>query len=189
MNVADLPANMRSKIAITEAGCWQWVGALTSRGYGAVGVNGVSKSTHRVAYELLVGPIPPDLQIDHLCRNKPCCNPAHLEPVSAFENTQRRPDVNKSHCINGHEMTVDNTLIKVPTSGGKIRNCRVCAREAGRKSAAKIRQQGLPDGDARHGTGNGYRTYGCRCDLCKAAQSAVHAEYRARKSATKFRSA
>jgi hypothetical protein len=58
MNVNLLPRNMQSKINVTPAGYWHWTGALNSKGYGQVGVLGVSKSTHRVAYELLVGPIP-----------------------------------------------------------------------------------------------------------------------------------
>lgn len=170
MNVTDLPANMRAKIVITDAGCWHWVGAITSSGYGAVGVNGVSKSTHRVAYELLIGQIPADLQIDHLCRNRPCCNPAHLEPVTARENNIRRPDVNKAFCVNGHEMTEQNTIVKV-AGDSKIRNCRTCTKRAQRDK----RRAGLPDGDARHGKANGYITYGCKCEPCATA----YRDYRA----------
>ena len=140
MNVTDLPKNMQAKIRIPDSGCWEWTGALNSRGYGAVGVFGVSKSTHRVAYELLVGPIPDDLQIDHLCRNKPCCNPEHLEPVTALTNMQRRPDVNKTHCLRGHEMTPENTVIKATKTGsGKIVNCRICKNEAQRRARERKR--------------------------------------------------
>lgn len=131
MNVTDLPARMQSKIAVTESGCWHWMAAVNSRGYGQWGVNGVSRSTHRVAYEVLVGPIPTDLQIDHLCRNRRCCNPAHLEPVTALVNQRRRPDVNKSHCLRGHEMNEENTVIK-NFRGSIRRNCRTCANDQAR---------------------------------------------------------
>lgn len=139
LHVNMLPRNMQSKITVTSSGCWHWTGALNSRGYGAVGVLGVSKSTHRVSYELLVGPIPDDLQIDHLCRNKPCCNPEHLEAVTGLENHRRRPDVNKSHCVHGHELTVDNTIIKTLPTGYKIRNCRTCTNAAARARRAQAK--------------------------------------------------
>lgn len=142
MNVTDLPRNMQTKIRVTDPGCWEWTGALNSRGYGQVGVLGVSKSTHRVAYELLVGPIPEQLQIDHLCRNKPCCNPQHLEPVTVLENMRRRPDTNKSHCTHGHAMTPANTIIKPRADGRFIRNCRVCAIESQRER--RRRAKGAP---------------------------------------------
>lgn len=126
MNVTDLPARMQAKITVTETGCWEWTAAANSRGYGQWGVDGVSRSTHRVAYELLVGPIPHELQIDHLCRNKRCCNPAHLEPVSAKTNNSRRPGVNKSHCVHGHALTPENTITK-RAGNSIIRNCRECS--------------------------------------------------------------
>jgi hypothetical protein len=79
---------MRKRITVGD--CWNWDGAVTSSGYGAVAHNGRTHSTHKLAYELLVGPVPDGLQIDHLCRNKLCCNPAHLEPVTGQENIRRR---------------------------------------------------------------------------------------------------
>jgi hypothetical protein len=84
-----LPANFWSKVVEDDEGCWNWIGALNSRGYGQFAVNKVSKSTHRVAYMALVGEIPEGLQIDHLCRNKQCCNPAHLEAVTGMVNIRR----------------------------------------------------------------------------------------------------
>lgn len=74
-------------------GCWEWEGSTTKAGYGQIfngspGQNSMTY-THRLAYELLVGPIPDGLEIDHLCRNKVCCNPAHLEPVTPAENRGR----------------------------------------------------------------------------------------------------
>lgn len=87
--VGVLPANMTRRISFTDD-CWNWQGAVTSSGYGSVGHRGRIWSTHRLAYELLIGPIPDGLQIDHLCRNKLCCNPWHLEPVTVQENRRRQ---------------------------------------------------------------------------------------------------
>lgn len=71
--------------------CWTWTADLCSRGYGQIGWKGHSKLAHRRAYELLVGPIPDGLVLDHLCRNQSCVNPAHLEPVTRAENNRRNP--------------------------------------------------------------------------------------------------
>lgn len=133
--IESLPVNMRSKISVTPDGCWQWTAALNSKGYGSFNIDKVGKSTHRVVYELLVGPIPDGLQLDHLCRNKRCCNPAHLDPVTAAENARRRPDVHKTHCVHGHELTPENTVVKARPNGRSIRNCRTCGNAQRRKAA------------------------------------------------------
>lgn len=108
---------------IEQDGCWIYTGTINNKGYGTI----LGRAAHRYFYEHLVGPIPKGLTIDHLCRVKACVNPTHLEPVTFSENTQRRPDVNKTHCKHGHEMTPENTIIK---RGGEnrtpIRNCRTC---------------------------------------------------------------
>lgn len=74
---------------IKAEGCWGWTGVHNARGYGHIGRNGTTVKAHRAAYELYVGPIPAGLQLDHLCRNKGCVNPAHLEPVTGAENCRR----------------------------------------------------------------------------------------------------
>lgn len=84
-----LPDRFWRKVQKTP-GCWRWTGAIQSAGYGSIGLGeGRVGSAHRVAYELLVGPIPPGLTIDHLCRNTWCVNPAHLEAVTHQENVRR----------------------------------------------------------------------------------------------------
>lgn len=109
--------------------CWLWTGYVRRTGYGAVGFEGRKWLVHRLAYEILVGPIPDGLVIDHLCRVKHCVNPDHLEPVTAEENTRRGFGVGakfsrRTHCLNGHEWTEENTGMR----GGKWRYCKSCER-------------------------------------------------------------
>lgn len=152
MNAELLPLNMRSKIAVgpdfSGSPCWTWTGSINNRGYGCVAVNRKSKLSHRVAYELLVGPIPEGLQIDHLCRNKACCNPSHLEPVTGLENTRRALDVRgRSRCINGHPLAGPNLVIR-HRNGWEYRTCRMCQiltlREARARRAGGTRIRRAP---------------------------------------------
>lgn len=87
--LTDLPARMQAKIAV-EGGCWVWTGAKNNRGYGSASA-GKNRSVlaHRKSYELTKGEIPEGLQIDHLCENTSCVNPAHLEAVTAEEHMRR----------------------------------------------------------------------------------------------------
>jgi len=71
---------------LNEDGCWAWTGATAGPGYGQFGRNGLA---HRVAYERAFGPIPEGMEIDHLCRNRRCVNPDHLDAVSHEENLRR----------------------------------------------------------------------------------------------------
>lgn len=85
--VAPLP-RLLSRIAVHPNGCWLWTGCR-SNGYGQIGMDGRMMLAHRLAYELIIGPIPTGLHIDHLCRTPLCVNPAHLEPVTPAENIRR----------------------------------------------------------------------------------------------------
>ena len=73
----------------SASGCWDWLGSVGTRGYGRIGVGGKMLQAHRFAYEQLVGPIADGLVLDHLCNNKRCVNPAHLEPVTVEDNVRR----------------------------------------------------------------------------------------------------
>lgn len=124
--------------------CWLWTGQVGNRGYGQfkyrLGPQDCrSAYVHRFAYELLVGPIPDGLHLDHLCRVRLCVNPAHLEPVTNLENTMRSlrsRGQEPGKCINGHEKTPDNTYV-VPRTGSRV--CRICKRVARRRADAKRR--------------------------------------------------
>lgn len=85
----------KNSYKITETGCWEWQKALTSDGYGRVQFNKKQQQAHRVSYELFVSSIPDGFHVDHLCRNRSCINPKHLEAVSQLENTLRGRKHNK----------------------------------------------------------------------------------------------
>lgn len=114
-----------------ENGCWVWGRSITDKGYGTItGEGGANLKAHRVAYELTRGPIPTGLELDHLCRNRACINPEHLEPVSHRENVLRgmaptSANAVKTHCPRGHEYDAKNT--RQTNTGG--RRCRACHRE------------------------------------------------------------
>lgn len=112
-------------------GCWLWTGG--KRGdYGFFTIDRDERHTtmgaHRYAYLSSVGPIPEGLQLDHLCRNPPCVNPGHLEPVTIAENLRRGHEATgtgpyATHCIHGHEFTPENTYHRRDRPS---RGCRIC---------------------------------------------------------------
>ena len=106
------------------------MGGRTPLGYGMfkASTKNAGYFAHRQSYVFVVGEIPDGLELDHLCRNPPCCNPEHLEPVTHAENMARYARTN-THCGNGHEWTEENTYM----FRGK-RQCRGCNRERWHKN-------------------------------------------------------
>lgn len=102
-----MPQRFWNKISVSESGCWEWQAAKKS-GYGYYKSSGKTGRAHRIAYAILVAPIPDSLVCDHLCENKGCVNPNHIEPVTDRINIMRGPapssmNAKKTHCIRGHK--------------------------------------------------------------------------------------
>ena len=118
-------AKVMARCAEQEGGCLVWEGARQGKGYGVVSYLGRQWLAHRLIFEAVKGAIPDGLHIDHLCRNRACCHPDHLEAVTPRENVMRGEVGERSrrttHCPKGHEYTPENTKIK-----RGARNCRAC---------------------------------------------------------------
>lgn len=115
--------------------CWLWIAKCHALGYGQFKVGTKMKQAHRVGYELLVGPVPDGLDLDHLCRVRGCVNPAHLEPVTHRENILRgdsrmAENARKTYCSKGHEYTPENTYVRPAKPNSRF--CRECGRQATR---------------------------------------------------------
>lgn len=124
-----------ARINFTET-CWLWTGSIRPNGYGKLTTPDATLSAHRAVYEMVRGPIPPGLDLDHLCRVRHCVNPAHLEPVTRRENLLRGATIPAAHasreqCRKGH-----------PLDGFKrtegARYCKTCHRE--RQRARRLRK-------------------------------------------------
>jgi len=122
--------------------CWIWLLCKNEKGYGKISVgNGKSKYVHRVSWELFnEQEIPKSITIDHLCRNRSCARPDHLECVTLAENIKRgspyRPKKRKDYCVNSHERTGSN--VRFDRKGHLA--CRVCAKN---DASRRRREQGM----------------------------------------------
>lgn len=130
--------------------CWVWTAARHPFGYGAFCPgNGDTVAAHRWSYEHFVAAIPDGLEIDHLCRNPPCCRPDHLDPVTGHVNQHRSPltfasiNSGKEYCDHGHEFTPDNTRVKKDGA----RECKECRREITRRFRARNRAELVAAGE------------------------------------------
>lgn len=139
-----------SKVSIPApaSSCWLWEASEKGRGYGGFWLDGKNHVAHKVSYETWVGSVPEGLELDHVCRNRDCVNPLHLEPVTRSENIlrglsprlasdrARERHASRTHCKYGHEFTPENTKINF-RDGFTVRSCRVCNRA--RKKACKLK--------------------------------------------------
>lgn len=114
--------------------CWVWTGSRNQSGYGNFAVHQADVwKAHRFSYLLAHGELRGDLEVDHLCRNRGCVNPRHLEEVTHLENTLQSGNPTalnaaKTHCLRGHEFNQENTAILVRKDGSLRRWCRACGR-------------------------------------------------------------
>ena len=130
--------------------CWQWIAGQNGDGYGSFQEASYKNSkAHRIAYEMVIGQIPEGKVIDHLCRNRGCVNPYHMEVVTPGENTLRGEsfsavNARKTHCPNGHPLEGDN-LWKHDLTLGR-RRCKICMLAQIRACKARRKQRGLKNG-------------------------------------------
>jgi len=120
------------KVAVSEeTDCWLWTGSTSTAGYGTFWNGEGWSNAHRWLYQRVKGPVPEGLQLDHLCRQRNCVRPDHMEPVTSRENSLRgeslpAQNARKTHCPAGHIYDEENTYV----TGRGYRNCRACHREA-----------------------------------------------------------
>ena len=116
---------------IDANGCVVWLGSKRPDGYGLIHHMGKHVRAHRFAYEQKYGTVPAGLVLDHLCRNRACVNPDHMEPVTIGENVNRGIKTNQNkgltHCKRGHSLTTENAWHYINSRGHITRKCKACS--------------------------------------------------------------
>lgn len=147
--VATVLERLQARSDMQPDGCWTWLGERTPKGYGRIEIAGRRERVHRVSWRIHVGPLGRHEILDHLCRNRACWNPSHLEQVTNRENILRgegptAENARKTRCVNGHELSPENLTSRSATRGW--RECATC-RQANRKAwKARQRGRGTPPG-------------------------------------------
>ena len=128
-----------AKVNRVDASCWDWLASRTPKGYGHLSVNGRLVSAHRAVWILCRGPIPEGFEIDHICRNRGCVRPEHLQVVPPGFNVRQGVEEHvrrkraQTHCIHGHPLDSENTYV----TKDKRRKCRTCVKLMMRRLRAK----------------------------------------------------
>lgn len=153
--------NMTRFKVVLGTGCWEWEGYINPDGYAAY-----QGSVAKKFCELFHGKLPDGWTTDHLCRNRACVNPFHLEGVLHIINVRRGTtgivNRSKTHCPNNHPYDDKNTR---KINGRRV--CRICGNQANKR--CKSKRAPLAVDDPRHGTLNGYQNWKCRCLECTNA--------------------
>lgn len=133
-------AKFMAKYKVHRNGCWEWTSYKDRRGYAVLSHKGKQIRAARLSYRLFVGSLPSHLEVDHLCRNRACVNPKHLEKVTHRVNVLRGETVTainlrKTHCKNGHRLSGE--VIRITKEGW--RRCLICKRAGDRRRYRKAR--------------------------------------------------
>lgn len=141
-NSSHTPLTLLALVVKNENGCWEIPSLCFRQGYHPVRFRGIAMDAHRVFYKIFNGELSlePGMHIDHLCRNRGCVNPEHLEQVTNVENIMRgygpaAINARKTHCRYGHELNFENTYLHKKKNGKSARYCKAC-----RKASDKIRK-------------------------------------------------